>query len=105
MDSSDSSYYSRQQLDELFLQMIAFFSGDPKRIQHFMKVHSFARIIGTKEGLDETSLLYWKQPLIPMTLESVRQKKSMDGVTESCRSRKDRLWHRECFPMWELKII
>lgn len=26
MDSSDSSYYSRQQLDELFLQMIAFFS-------------------------------------------------------------------------------
>ena len=36
MDSSDSSYYSRQQLDELFLQMIAFFSGDPKRIQHFM---------------------------------------------------------------------
>ena len=49
MDSSDSSYYSRQQLDELFLQMIAFFSGDPKRIQHFMKVHSFARIIGTKE--------------------------------------------------------
>ena len=52
----DSSYYSRQQLDELFLQMIAFFSGDPKRIQHFMKVHSFARIIGTKEGLDETSL-------------------------------------------------
>lgn len=56
MDSSDSSYYSRQQLDELFLQMIAFFSGDPKRIQHFMKVHSFARIIGTKEGLDETFL-------------------------------------------------
>ena len=56
MDSSASSYYSRQQLDELFLQMIAFFSGDPKRIQHFMKVHSFARIIGTKEGLDETSL-------------------------------------------------
>lgn len=87
MDSSDSSYYSRQQLDELFLQMIAFFSGDPKRIQHFMKVHSFARIIGTKEGLDETSLFILKQPLIPMTLESVRQKKSMDGVTESRRSR------------------
>ena len=57
MDSSDSSYYSRQQLDELFLQMIAFFSGDPKRIQHFMKVNSCARIIGTKEGLGMTSLI------------------------------------------------
>ena len=56
MDSSDSSYYSRQQLDELFLQMIAFFSGDPKRIQHFMKVHSFARIIGTKEAVSYTHL-------------------------------------------------
>ena len=65
MDSSDSSYYSRQQLDELFLQMIAFFSGDPKRIQHFMKVHSFARIIGTKEGLDETSLYMGSSRLYP----------------------------------------
>ena len=105
MDSSDSSYYSRQQLDELFLQMIAFFSGDPKRIQHFMKVHSFARIIGTKEGLDETSLFILEAAAYTHTLGSVRQKKSMDGVMESCRSRKDRLWHRECFPMWELKII
>lgn len=46
----------RQQLDDLFLRMIAYFSGDSKRIQHFMKVHSFARLIGTKEGMDETSL-------------------------------------------------
>lgn len=48
--------YCRQQLDDLFLRMIAYFSGDPKRIQHFMKVHSFAKLIGTKEGMDETSL-------------------------------------------------
>ena len=105
MDSSDSSYYSRQQLDELFLQMIAFFSGDPKRIQHFMKGIVSQESSEQKKGLTRHPFLYWKQPLIPMTLESVRQKKSMDGVTESCRSRKDRLWHRECFPMWELKII
>lgn len=52
MDNS----YCRQQLDDLFLRMIDYFSGDPRRIQHFMKVHSFARLIGSKEGLDETSL-------------------------------------------------
>lgn len=52
MDNS----YCRQQLDDLFLRMITYFSGDPRRVQHFMKVHSFARLIGTKEGLDETSL-------------------------------------------------
>ena len=55
MESSDS-YYSRQQLDDLLFRMIDYFSGDPKRIQHFMKVHSFARLIGMREGLDETSL-------------------------------------------------
>ena len=55
MESSDS-YYSRQQLDDLFFRMIDYFSGDPKRIQHFMKVHSFATLIGMREGLDETSL-------------------------------------------------
>ena len=65
MDSSDSSYYSRQQLDELFLQMIAFFSGDPKRIQHFMKEHSFTRIIGTNEGLEQTTILILVEDAYP----------------------------------------
>ena len=41
----DDSSYSRQQLDDLFLKMIAYYAGDPKRIQHFTKVHSFARLI------------------------------------------------------------
>lgn len=31
--------------------MIKYFGGDPKRIQHFLKVHEFARIIGINEGL------------------------------------------------------
>jgi HD superfamily phosphodiesterase len=33
--------------------MITFYAGDPKRIQHFVKVHSFAKLIGELEGLDE----------------------------------------------------
>ena len=32
--------------------MIAYDRGDPKRIQHFLKVHAFARLIGLGEGLD-----------------------------------------------------
>lgn len=31
--------------------MINYFNGDPKRIQHFLKVHAFARTIGINEGL------------------------------------------------------
>lgn len=34
------------------LAMIEFDAGDPRRIQHFVKVHSLARTIGLAEGLD-----------------------------------------------------
>lgn len=33
--------------------MFAFNAGDAKRIQHLMKVHRFAQLIGRMEGLDE----------------------------------------------------
>lgn len=46
-----------KQIDRLLVEMIQYFSGDPKRIQHFFKVHSFARLIGSQEGLDEVELL------------------------------------------------
>ena len=42
--------------EELILRMIEFNTGDPKRIQHFIKVYEFAHVIGIKEGLDEESL-------------------------------------------------
>ena len=52
----DGDSYSRQQLDNLCERMIAYYAGDPKRIQHFLKVHSFARMIGDKEKLDDVTL-------------------------------------------------
>lgn len=39
-------------IDELTLRMTAFDKGDPMRIQHFMKVHRFAQLIGRREQLD-----------------------------------------------------
>ena len=36
----------------LFLEMIAFDRGDPDLIQHFTKVHSYARLIAAAEGMD-----------------------------------------------------
>lgn len=52
----DSDGYSQKQLDDLFMDMIAYYDGDPKRIKHFTKVHSYARLIGVGENLDDTSL-------------------------------------------------
>ena len=39
----------------LLQKMIEYYSGDPKRIQHFIKVHSFAKMIGELEELDSNT--------------------------------------------------
>lgn len=43
-------------LEKLTMKMIEFNNGDPMRIQHFIKVHSFARLIGRGENILEDTL-------------------------------------------------
>ena len=43
-------------LNELFQKMITYYMGDAKRIQHFIKVHSFAKLIGEQERMDPIQL-------------------------------------------------
>ena len=45
-----------ERLDRLLEEMVIYNAGDPKRIQHLVKVHEFARLIGRMEGLDERTL-------------------------------------------------
>lgn len=40
-------------INKLTMGMIEYYTGDPKRIQHFLKVHEFAKLIAAAEGLDE----------------------------------------------------
>lgn len=43
-------------LNEVVSRMISYYAGDPKRIQHFIKVHSLAKLIGEAENLDADTL-------------------------------------------------
>ena len=43
-------------LNQLHLAMIELYSGDAKRIQHFCKVHSYAKLIAEMENVDEDTL-------------------------------------------------
>lgn len=43
-------------LNELYKKMVCFYREDPGRVQHFVKVHSFARLIGQEEHLEEKTL-------------------------------------------------
>lgn len=38
---------------KLIEKMIEYYAGDPKRVQHFLKVYEFAKLIGESESLDE----------------------------------------------------
>lgn len=49
-----------QQLQALYIEMINYFSGDPRRIQHWIKVHSLAKQIALGEGLEEHALFIFK---------------------------------------------
>ena len=44
-------------INKLHFAMIELYSGDAKRIQHFCKVHSYAKLIGEAENIDKKSLL------------------------------------------------
>lgn len=43
-------------INRLHYEMIRLYSGDPKRIQHFCKVHSYAKLIAEMEHLDADTL-------------------------------------------------
>ena len=43
-------------LDDLALHMITYYAANPARIQHFIKVHSFAALIARQEGMDAVTL-------------------------------------------------
>ena len=38
-------------IEDVMLEMIRYYHNDPKRIQHFTKVHAYAALIGKMEGL------------------------------------------------------
>ena len=53
-------YYKSQigenMINKLIDEMIKYYSKDPKRIQHFMKVHAFSKLIGEMENIDKNIL-------------------------------------------------
>jgi len=44
------------EINGLLKDTISYFAGDPKRIQHFIKVHAFAKLIGESENIDSSVL-------------------------------------------------
>ena len=47
---------STDMINKLHFEMIRLYSGDVKRIQHFCKVHSYAKLIAQMENIDADTL-------------------------------------------------
>lgn len=41
-----------EDINEVLNSMISYYSGDARRVNHFLKVYGFAKVIGAREGLD-----------------------------------------------------
>lgn len=52
----DSDSFNQKILDDLFYEMVKYDANDPQRIQHFIKVHNLARLIGVREKIDDATL-------------------------------------------------
>ncbi len=48
------------QLQQLLEAMIAYMGGDARRIQHFIKVHTLAQLIGTSGTAERKDAVYFR---------------------------------------------
>ena len=74
-------------INKVIEKMIRHDQGDPRRIQHFLKVHSFAKYIGECEGLDKhTQLILETAALVhDIGIRPLRWKASGTGRPETGR--------------------
>ena len=70
-------------IEKLLTAMMEYDHGDVPRIQHFVKVYEFARMIGLMEGLDSK--------------ESIFLSRNMEAAAENIRSWKARRRRKNCW--------
>ena len=78
-----------QQLFALFSAMTDYYAGDPARINHFVKVHAYARQIGLAEQLDADTLFLLEA--------SAKQSACTGSAAASCKSASARPKPRRCW--------
>ena len=55
MEHSEGKGCKMNHIGQVINAMIAYYAGDVRRINHFLKVYGFAKTIGDMEGLDEST--------------------------------------------------
>lgn len=91
-----------EKLCSLMLAMIDYNSGDAKRIQHFIKVHAFAKLIGIEEGLDVETQYVLEAAALTHDIGIKNSEKNTVPAAASSRSWKARRKRKNCCKAWAL---
>lgn len=91
-----------EKLRKLMLAMIAYNNGDAKRIQHFIKVHALAKLIGEEEQLAPDALYILEAAALTHDIGIKNSEKNTVPAAASSRSWKDRRKRKNCCKAWAL---
>ena len=67
-------------INRLHMAMIELYKGDAKRIQHFCKVHSYAKLIAQMENVDEKSLFIIETAALTHDIGIHHTYNNIDGI-------------------------
>ena len=93
-------------------KMIEYYAGDSRRVHHFLKVHSFAKLIAEMEGMepDEMQVLEIAALAHDIGIKNAELKYGYNNG--SCRNRRDHLRQDGCserqvqkMPQWRGHVI
>ena len=84
-------------INKLHAEMIKLYAGDPKRIQHFCKVHSYAKLIAELENVDEKTRFILETAALTHDI-GIYANKNMATAGVNYRNRKVRDWRNNCLP-------
>ena len=85
-------------INKLHAEMIKLYAGDPKRIQHFCKVHSYAKLIAEMENVDKKTRFILETAALTHDIGIHICEQKYGDCGGKLRNRKVRDWRNNCLP-------
>ena len=92
------------QLQQLLEAMIAYMEGDARRIQHFIKVHALAQLIGRQEQLDARTQFILEAAALTHDIGIKNGEAASVSAAVKRRSWRDRRQRQNCWQTWGLLL-
>lgn len=89
-------------INKVTTAMIDYYQGQPKRIQHFLKVHAYAKLIGEQEGLDKEILDILEVAALTHDIGIKISEEKYNSSAGKYQELKDRQLHSRCWKTYNM---